>query len=113
MSTNYLLNKVPKKKAKKTPYELWREQQSSYKYLSMWGYLAKVAIPSPKNVKIGTKTIDCIFIGYAHNIMAYRFLVHESNLPYIHENTIMEWRNASLFEYVFPCRSKEEPSSSK
>ena len=25
----------------------------------------------------------------------------------------MESRNASLFEYVFPCKSKEEPSSSK
>ena len=24
LSTNYLLNKVPKKKAKKTPYEFWR-----------------------------------------------------------------------------------------
>ena len=52
LSANYLLNKVPKNKVEKTPYELWRGRQSSYKYLRVWGYLAKVAIPPPKNVKI-------------------------------------------------------------
>ena len=31
--TNYLLNKVSKKKAEKTPYELWKGWMSSYKYL--------------------------------------------------------------------------------
>ena len=79
----------------------------------MWGCLAKVAVPLPKKVKIRPKTVDCIFIGYAHNDIAYRFFVHESNVPNIHKNTIMESRNASFFEDVFPCKSKEEPSSSK
>ena len=63
-------------------------------------------VPPPKKVKIGPKTIDYIFIGYTHNNTAYRFLVHESNIPDIHKNTIMESRNASLLEDVFPCRSK-------
>ena len=45
----------------------------------MWGCLAKVVVLPPKKVKIGPKTIDCIFIGYAHNSAAYRFLVYESN----------------------------------
>ena len=110
---NYLLNKVPKKKAEKTPYELLKGIKLSYKYLRVWGCLAKVAVPPPKKVKIGPKTIDYIFIGYAHNSAAYRFHVHDSNIPDIHKNTIMESRNASLFEDVFPCRSKEKPSSSK
>ncbi|KAL6344924.1 hypothetical protein AAG906_006685 [Vitis piasezkii] len=97
LTANYLLNKVPKKKAEKTPYELWKGRKPSYTYLRMW------------DVKIGPKTIDCIFIGYAHNSNAYRFLVYESNISDIHKNTIMESRNASLFEDVFPCKSKEEP----
>ncbi|RVW87884.1 Retrovirus-related Pol polyprotein from transposon TNT 1-94 [Vitis vinifera] len=113
LTANYLLNKVPKKKAEKTPYELWKGRKPSYTYLRMWGCLAKVAVPPPKKVKIGPKTIDCIFIGYAHNSNAYRFLVYESNIPDIHKNTIMESRNASFFEDVFPCKSKEESSSSK
>ena len=113
LSANYLLNKVPKKKVEKTPYELWKGMKPSYKNLRVWGCLAKVAVPPPKKVRIGPKTIDCIFIGYAHNSAAYRFLVYESNIPDIHQNTIMESRNASFFENVFPYGSKEKPSSSK
>ena len=79
----------------------------------MWGCLDKVAIPPPKRVKIGPQTVDCIFIGYAHSSAAYRFLVYESNISNIHKNMIMESRNASFFEYVFPCKSKEKPCSSK
>ena len=113
LSANYLLNKVPKKKAEKTPYELWKGMKPSYKYLRVWGCLAKVAVPPPKKVRIGPKTIDCIFIGYANNSAAYRFLVYKSNISNIHQNTIMESRNASFFEDVFPYGSKEKPSSSK
>ena len=113
LSANYLLNKVPKKKAEKTPYELWKGMNPSYKYLRVWGCLTKVVVPPPKKVRIGPKTIDCIFISYAHNSVAYRFLVYESNIPDIHQNTIMESRNASFFEDVFPYGSKEKPSSSK
>ena len=69
-------------------------------------------VPPPKKVKIGHKTIDCIFMGYAHNSAAYRFLVHESNIPDIHKNTIMESRNASFFEDIFPYKFKVEPNSS-
>ena len=38
-------------------------------------------------MKIGLKTIDCIFIGYAHNSTAYQFLVHVLNIPDIHKIT--------------------------
>ena len=72
-----------------------------------------MAIRPTKKVKIGPKTVDCIFIGYTHINTAYLFLVHESNIPDIHKNKIMESKNTSFFEDVFPCKSKEEPSSSK
>ena len=79
----------------------------------MWGCLAKVVVPTPKKVKIGPKTVDCIFVGYAQNSSAYRFLVYKSEIPDIHKNTIMKSRNASFFEHVFPCKFEEGPSSSK
>ena len=113
LSVNYPLNKVPKKQAKNTPYELWKGIKPSYKYLRVWGCLVKVAFPPLKKVKIGPKTIDYIFIGYAHNNVAYRFLVYELNIPDIQKNTIMESKNASFFEDVFSCKSKVEPNSSK
>ncbi|KAK8583215.1 hypothetical protein V6N13_021927 [Hibiscus sabdariffa] len=73
----------------------------------MWGCLAKVMAPLPKRMKIGPKTMDCIFIGYAEHSNAYRFLVHDSKNPEIHKNTIMESKNASFFENIFPCKTKE------
>ena len=79
----------------------------------MWGCLAKVAVPTPKKVKIGPKTINCIFIGYAQNSSAYRFLVYKFEILDIHKNTIMESRNPLFFEHIFPCKSDEGPSLSK
>ena len=71
-------------------------------YLKVWGCLAKVAVPKPKKVKVGPKTVGCVFIGYAQNSNAYRFLVHKSEIPDIHVNTIIESRDASFFENIFP-----------
>ena len=79
----------------------------------MWGCLAKVTVPIPKKVKIGPKTVNCVFIGYAHNSSAYRFLIHKSEIIDMHVNTIIESRNASLFENVFPYKSTQESNSSK
>ena len=77
------------------------------------GCLAKVAVPLPKEVTIGPKTVDCLFIGYAHNSTAYRFLVYKSDIPDIHVNTIMESRNASFFEHVFPCKDTSYPKRTR
>ncbi|KAD4586033.1 hypothetical protein E3N88_23634 [Mikania micrantha] len=112
LSATYLLNKIHFKKKDVTPYELWMGRKPSYKYLKVWGCLAKVVVPPPKVQRIGPKTVDCVFIGYAHHSSAYRFLVYDSKNPEIHKNTIMESRNASFFEEVFPCLKKELPSSS-
>ncbi|GJY70425.1 retrovirus-related pol polyprotein from transposon TNT 1-94 [Tanacetum coccineum] len=113
LTATYLLNKIPRKEKEETPYELWMGRKPSYQYLRVWGCLAKVAVPTPKAQKIGPKSVDCIFIGYAKNNTAYRFIVHESKNPDIQKNTIMESRNASFFENIFPCLSKETGSSSR
>ncbi|GKB12734.1 retrotransposon protein, putative, ty1-copia subclass, partial [Tanacetum coccineum] len=104
---------IPRKEKEETPYELWMGRKPSYQYLRVWGCLAKVAVPTPKAQKIGPKSVDCIFIGYAKNSTAYRFIVHESKNPDIQKNTIMESRNASFFENIFPCLSKGTGSSSR
>ncbi|GJU09223.1 retrotransposon protein, putative, ty1-copia subclass, partial [Tanacetum coccineum] len=101
LTATYLLNKIPRKEKEETPYELWMGRKPSYQYLRVWGCLAKVAVPTPKAQKIGPKSVDCIFIGYAKKSTAYRFIVHESKNPDIQKNTIMESRNASFFENIF------------
>ena len=113
LSTNYILNKLPKKKTNKTSYELWKGRTPSYKFLKVWGCLAKVVVPIHKRTKIGPKTVDCVFIGYAHNSTAYRFLIYKSDILNLHVNTIIESRNASFFEEIFPYKSTQESSSLK
>ncbi|KAD4585949.1 hypothetical protein E3N88_23550 [Mikania micrantha] len=88
------------------------ERKPSYKYLKVWGCIAKVVVLPPKVQRIGPKIVDCVFIVYAHHSNAYRFLVYDSKNPEIHKNTIMESRNESFFEEVFPCLEKEHASSS-
>ena len=92
---------------------MWHERVPSYKFLKVRRCLAKVAIPSPKKTKIGPKTIDYIFIGYAKNSSACRFFIHKSEHSEMHLNTIIESQNASFFEHVFPNKTGQETSTNK
>ena len=92
LKANFILNRVPHRKTQQTPYEKWKGRMPNLNYFKVWGCLAKVAVPKPKKVKVGPKTIDCVFIGYAQNSNAYRFLVQKSEIPDIHVNMIIESR---------------------
>ena len=63
-------------------------------------------LPDPRKRKIGSKTSDCMFIGYASNSAAYRFLVLKSSV--LESNTIIETKNAEFFEHIF-CHSCWSP----
>ncbi|GFP97577.1 retrovirus-related pol polyprotein from transposon tnt 1-94 [Phtheirospermum japonicum] len=111
LTANYILNKIPLKGRDETPYELWKGRKPSYKYLKVWGCLAKVEVPLPKQVTIGPKTVDCIFIGYALNSSAYRFVIHRSDVPDMNVETTIESRNAIFFEDIYPCKDKAVSNS--
>ncbi|KAL8149960.1 hypothetical protein AgCh_006827 [Apium graveolens] len=114
LSANNILNITMRKNKDVSPYEMWKKKKPSYQHLKVWGCLAKVLIPTPKKVKIGPKTVDCILIGYPPHSTAFRFLVHESKIPDIQKNTIMESRNASFFKTMFPCNpGNQQPTTSK
>ena len=110
---NYILNKVPNKKLKKTSYEFQQGKRSSYKQLKVWECLTNIAIPYPKKFKIGLKIIDCVNIRYEYNSGVYQFFVHKLNVEDIHHNTIMESRNAIFLEDVFPWIETQESHSYK
>jgi len=73
LTAYFLQNRIPHRKTGKTLYELWKGYQPNLKYLRVWGCLAKVMLPGPKKRKIGSKTSDCMFLGYAEHSAAYRF----------------------------------------
>lgn len=89
ISANYILNRLPYKKLDKAPYELWKGHSPSYKFIKVWGCLAKVLIHPPKQTRIGPKTVDCVFIGYAQDNSAYQFLVHKSDSSKMDVTTII------------------------
>src|SRR6266540_3682375 len=100
----HVLNRVPNKNKEKIPYEEWVGRKPSFSYLRTWGCLAKVNIPISKKRKLGPKTVDCVFLGYAQRSIAYRFLVVKSKVPYMHVDTIMESRDAIFLENIFPMK---------
>ena len=51
--------------------------------------------------KFGERGVDCIFLGYAQNNKAYRFMVIEAN-DSISVNTIIESRDAIFDEKYSP-----------
>jgi hypothetical protein len=59
--------------------------------------LAKVNVPINKKRKLGPKTVDCIFIGYAFHNIGYKFLIIKSGVPDMHVGTIMDSRDATFF----------------
>ena len=80
-------------------------------YLHTWGCLAKISVPITKKRKLGPKTVDCVFLGYAIHSVVYRFLIVKYGVPDMHVGTIMESRDAIFFENIFPMR--DETSSSR
>ena len=106
LTATQILNRVPYSKTQIIPYEKWKGRKPNLNYFKVWGCLAKVQVPKPKQVKIGPKTIDCIFIGYANNSKAYRFLVYKSEIPDIHSNIIIESNNAESFEDIFSYKNE-------
>ena len=106
LTASRILNRVPYGRTQTIPYEKWKGRKPNLNYFKVWGCLAKVQVPKPKQVKIGPKTIDYVFVGYANNSKAYRFLVYKSGIPDIHVNTIIESANAEFFEQIFPYKKE-------
>jgi hypothetical protein len=68
-----------------------------------------VNVPINKKRKLGPKTIDCVFLGYAIHSVGYRFLIVNSSVPEMTVDTIMESRDVTFFEEEFPMK-KHTPS---
>ena len=97
----HVLNRVPTKNKEITPFEEWEKKILNLSYLCTWGCLAKVNVPINKKRKLGSKTIDCAFLGYAIHSVGYRFLIINYRVPDMLVGTIMESRDATFFNMNF------------
>nr|GEV31702.1 hypothetical protein [Tanacetum cinerariifolium] len=96
----YLLNRVPNKRNKTTPYELWYKKRPNLSFLRVWGCRAVVRLSGTKRKTLCEKGIDCIFVGYAKHSKAYRFYIIEPN-DSVSINSIIESRDAIFDENRF------------
>ncbi|GJU38197.1 zinc finger, CCHC-type containing protein [Tanacetum coccineum] len=108
----YILNIVPSKRGIKTPYELWNQRTPKLDYLRIWGCRAIVQLPESKKRKLGDKGIEYIFLGYAQNSKAYRFIIVEPN-DLISVNNIIESRDAHFDENRFKTIPKAHEISNE
>jgi hypothetical protein len=106
----HVLNRVPIKDKTVSPFEEWERKKLKLSYLCTWGCLVKVNNPIPKKRKLGPKTVDCVLLGYTFHSVGYRFLVVKSEVSDVNVGTILESKDATFFEDIFPM--KDVPSSS-
>jgi hypothetical protein len=66
-----------------------------------WGCLDKVNVPIKKKCKLGPKTMDCVFLGYTHHSIVYRFLVIKSEILDVHVDTFLESRDVTFLRIFF------------
>jgi hypothetical protein len=111
LTSCHVLNRVPMKNKEKTPYEEWIGRKSSLSYLRTWGCLAKVNVPTNKKRKLGPNIVNCVFLRYAHQSIAYRFLVIKSEVPDVHVDTFLKSHDVSFFENIFPMKNSYGMSS--
>nr|GFA52490.1 zinc finger, CCHC-type [Tanacetum cinerariifolium] len=100
LTAYYILNRVPNKKNKITPYELWTKRKPNLNYLRVWGCRAVVRLPDLKLKDLSERGIKCIFVGYVEHSKAFRFYVIKPN-DLVSINSIIESRDAVFDENIF------------
>ena len=93
----HVRNKVPSKNQDQTPYDLWNGRKPSLSLSSHLGCLAKFNVPISKKCKLGSKIVDCVFLGYTQRSMAYRFSVVKSEISGVHVQTTMKFSDVTFF----------------
>jgi hypothetical protein len=101
LTSCHVLNRVHMKNKEKTPYKKWIGRKPSLSYLCTWGCLAKVNVPINKKRKLGPKIVDCVFLGYAHYSIVYRFLVIKSEVSDVYVDTFLQSHDVTFFENIF------------
>jgi hypothetical protein len=69
------LDRVPTENKEITSFKEWVKKILNLPYLCTWGFLAKVNVSINEKHKLGLKTVNCVFLGYAIHSVGYRFLI--------------------------------------
>lgn len=76
----FLINRTPcDSLAGKCPEEVWSQSKIDLSNLRVFGCLAMVHVPKQKRLKLDSKSIKCIMVGFCENSKAYRLINPENN----------------------------------
>nr|GEY16229.1 zinc finger, CCHC-type [Tanacetum cinerariifolium] len=92
--------RVPNKRNKITPYELWTKKKPNLNYLRVWGCRIVVRLPDPKLKTLDERGLECIFIRYAEHSKGFSFYVIEPD-DSVSINSVIESKNAIFDENRF------------
>ena len=87
-------HRVPSKKIKVSPYELWNGRKPNLDYIKVWGCLAFYRVVDLKSTKLGPRAMKSVFVGYAENSKAYRLFD-------LNSNTVVESRDVKFIKDKF------------
>lgn len=96
-----------------TPYFYWKKTPLVLNFLKAWDCLVKLGILKPKNRKL-RNFFDVVLIGYVQNSNANRYLVINFDCTYVSRNTVIEVRDVTYIESIFPhkIRMQRKPINS-
>jgi hypothetical protein len=55
--------------------------------------------------------MDCVLLGYAFDSIGYRFFIVKSEVSDLRAGTIMESKDATFFEDIFPMKGSSSSSN--
>ena len=84
-----MLNRVPFKSVKVTPYEIWIDKKPYLSHMKVWGYPAYVK--RTISDKLEAKSDKCLFIGYPKETIGYQ-LYNTWNKGYMFQSMMFSYR---------------------
>ena len=85
-TTAFILNRIPSKAVKRTPYEIWNGKKPLMSFLRIWGCEALVKRQVSK--KLAPKSKKCIFVGYPKETRGYYFYNRSQNKVFVARNDV-------------------------
>jgi hypothetical protein len=67
----FILNRVPTKSVKRTPYEIWTQKRSGLSFFKVWG--CEAYVKRLMSDKLTSKLDKCFFVGYPREIKGHYF----------------------------------------
>lgn len=65
LTTCHVHNRIFSLKTKVSPYKLWKGRKPNLSYLKVWGCIAYYKVLGNERIKLGSRTLKSVFVGYS------------------------------------------------